>query len=189
VGVALLTLAEAKAQLDIDGTSSDTELQAYVDGVTAAIEAHVGPVENRAVTETHDLPSCGARMLVLRQTPAVSLTSVTAVLDGGSGYDVADLDLDGDIGTVRRTDGGRLYGPLRITYTAGRGTVPATINLAARIMVQHLWRTQYGASRGLSSIGGGDDFSVNEPVAGWGYAIPNRVLQLLEPYKLGPAVL
>ena len=91
---------------------------------------------------------------------------------------------------VWRKDGGNFCGgPWTVEYVAGRGTVPATINLAARIMVQHLWRTQYGASRGLSSIGGGDDFSVNEPVAGWGYAIPNRVLQLLEPYKLGPGML
>jgi hypothetical protein len=187
--MALLTLEDAKAQLDLDSDSYDTELQAYVDGVTDAIEAHVGPVENRSVTETHDVPSSGVRMLVLRETPAVSLTSVTAVLANGSGYDVAALDLDGATGTVRRLDGGRLFGPLRITFIAGRGDVPATINLAARIMVQHLWRTQYGSSRGLSGIGGGDDASVNEPIAGWGYAIPFRVLQLLEPYKRAPAVL
>ncbi|MFE7444557.1 head-tail connector protein [Streptomyces chartreusis] len=187
--MALLTLAEAKAQLDIESTSYDAELQAYVDGVTAAIEAHVGPVENRTVTETHDTPSSGARMLVLRETPAVSLTSVAAVLTNGTGYDVSSLDLDGATGTVRRLDGGRLFGPLRFVFTAGRGTVPPTINLAARIMVQHLWRTQYGAGRGLSGIGGGDDVSVNEPIAGWGYAIPFRVLQLLEPYKRAPAVL
>ena len=187
--MALLTLDEAKAQVDIATSTHDAELQAYVDGVTAAIEAHVGPVENRPVAEVHDVPACGAGVLVLRQTPAVSLASAAAVLTGHAGYDVAGLDLDGATGTVRRLDGGRLYGPLRITYTAGRGTVPATINLAARIMVQHLWRTQYGASRGLAGIGGGEDFSVNEPTAGWGYAIPNRVLQLLEPYKLAPAVL
>ncbi len=187
--MALLTLAEAKAQLDIETSTSDTELQAYVDGVTMAIEAHVGPVENRSVTETHDIPACGAGVLVLRQTPAVSLTSVAPILTNGTGYDVTGLDLDGATGLVRRLDGGRLYGPLRFTYTAGRGSVPATINLAARIMIQHLWRTQYGASRGLSGVGGGDDFNVTEPVAGWGYAIPNRVLQLLEPYKRAPAVL
>lgn len=187
--VALLTLAEAKAQLDIQTTTDDTELQAYVDGVTAAIEAHVGPVENRSVTETHDIPRCGARMLVLRQTPAVSLTSVTPVLTNGTTYTVPSLDLDSDTGIVRRLDGGRLYGPLRFVYVAGRGTVPPTLNLAARIMVQHLWRTQYGASRAGAGVGGGDDYSVNEPVPGWGYAIPNRVLQLLEPYKLPPAVL
>ncbi|MGW1609413.1 head-tail connector protein [Streptomyces sp. NPDC002285] len=185
--MALLTLAEAKAQLDIETSTSDTELQAYVDGVTAAIEAHVGPVENRSVTESHQSP--GVRQLVLLQTPAVSLTSVVPVLTNGTAYSVASLDLDPATGVVCRLDGGRLYGPLRITYTAGRGSVPPTINLAARIMVQHLWRTQYGSSRAGSGIGGGDDFSVNEPIAGWGYAIPNRVLQLLEPYKLPPAVL
>jgi hypothetical protein len=187
--VALLTLAEAKTQLDIDTATYDAELQAYVDGVTMAIEAHVGPVENRSVTETHELPASGARMVVLRQTPAVSLTSVTPVLTNGTTYTVASLDLDEATGTVRRLDGGRLYGPLRWVYVAGRGSVPPTINLAARIMVQHLWRTQYGASRAGAGLGGGDDFSVTEPVAGWGYAIPNRVLQLLEPYKLPPAVL
>ncbi|WP_172384799.1 head-tail connector protein [Streptomyces sp. MNP-20] len=187
--MALLTLAEAKAQLNITDTANDTELQAYVDGVTAAIEAHVGPVENRTVTEKHDLSRCGVRQLVLRQTPAVSLTSVSPVLSGGTTYTVASLDLDGPTGVVCRLDGGRLYGPLRVVYVAGRGTVAPTINLAARIMVQHLWRTQYGASRGLAAVGGGDDYSVTEPVGGWGYAIPNRVLELLEPYKLGPAVL
>lgn len=187
--MALLTVDEAKAQLDITGTSHDDELQVFVEGITKALEAHVGPVENRSVTETHEVPSCGVQLLVLHQVPAVSLTSVTAVLASGTGYNLASLDLDGPTGTVRRLDGGRLYGPLRITYTAGRGAVPATINLAARIMVQHMWRTQYGAARGLSNIGGGDDFAVTEPIVGWGYAIPNRVLQLLEPYKLPPAVL
>ncbi|MFK0151198.1 head-tail connector protein [Streptomyces sp. NPDC090493] len=187
--MALLTLDEAKQQLNITSSTDDAELQVYVDGVTDAIEAHVGPVENREVTELHDLPAGGARALVLRQLPAVSLGSVSAVLDSSPGYDTGALDVDGPTGVVRRLDGGRLYGPLRITYTAGRGTVPSTINLAARIMVQHLWRTQYGASRALPSVGGGDDTSVSEPISGWGYAIPFRVLQLLEPYKLPPAVM
>jgi hypothetical protein len=66
--------------------------------------------------------------------------------------------------------------------------VPPTINLAARILLQHLWRTQYGASRVGPSIGGGDDYAVTEPVPGFGYAVPNRVLQLLQPYKTPPAV-
>jgi hypothetical protein len=32
------------------------------------------------------------------------------------------------------------------------------------------------------------DFDVTEPVVGFGYAIPNRALQLLEPYRLPPGV-
>lgn len=181
--MALLTLAEAKAQLDIDGTGEDTELQAYVDSLTAVIERYTGPVENREVTETVD--GRGTR-LALTQVPAVSLTSLTPVLTGGQAVAVGEVHLDGDAGILRRLDGGAFAGgPWTAVYTAGRGTVPATINLAARILLQHLWRTQYGAARGGASA---DDFLVSEPAPGWGYAVPNRVLQLLEAYKLPPGV-
>lgn len=184
--MALLTLAEAKAQLDIDTTTNDVELQAYIDSLTAVIERHVGPVENRSVTE---IVYGRGTALALTQVPVVSLTSLTPRLTGGTPIGVDEVFLDGDSGTVHRVDGGSFGGgPWTAVYVAGRGGVPPTINLAARILLQHLWRTQYGASRGLSGIGGGDDFSVTEPVPGWGYAVPNRVLQLLEPYKAPPGV-
>lgn len=184
--MALLTLAEAKAQLDITTTTHDEELQGYIDGLTDPIEAIVGPVVEQTITETHETPSCGVSVLVLMQAPVISLTSVTSVLSAGTSYTVGSLDVDSMTGIVRRLDGGRLYGPVRVTYTAGRQQIPETIKLAAKILLQHLWRTQYGAARG--NVGGGDDFDVNEPVIGYGYAIPNRVLQLLERYKLGPEV-
>ncbi|MFD5033646.1 hypothetical protein ACFWM0_25045 [Streptomyces sp. NPDC058405] len=181
--MALLTLDEAKAQLDIETDASDTELQAYVDALTPVIERYVGPVENRTVTEQVDGRST---RLALTQVPVVSVTSFTPVMLGGLAIAVDAMHLDGDAGVLRRLDGGVFYGgPWTAVYTAGRGAVPPTINLAARILLQHLWRTQYGAARGG---GGADDFSVNEPVAGWGYAVPNRVLQLLEAYKLPPGV-
>lgn len=181
--MALLTLAEAKAQLDIETTTDDGELQAYIDSLTAVIERHTGPVENRSVTE--QLNSRGSR-LALSQVPAVSLTSITPVLIGGLAIDVGDLVLDGDTGVLWRWDRQFFYGgPWSVTYVAGRGTVPPTIKLAALFLLQHLWRTQYGAARGG---GGADDYSVTEPVPGFGYAIPNRVLELLEAFKAPPGV-
>ncbi|WP_371528378.1 phage gp6-like head-tail connector protein [Streptomyces sp. NBC_01283] len=183
--MALLTLAEAKAQLDIDGTGDDAELGVYVEALTAAIERHVGPVETREFTETIEGRSAS---LCLSHVPAVALVSVAPAVEAGDALDLDALVLDGTPGIVRYR-GGSFAGTLwLVTYTAGRGTVPPTINLAARILLQHLWRTQYGASRGLASVGGGDDWSVTEPTPGWGYAIPNRVLQLLEPYKVPPGV-
>lgn len=184
--MSLLTLDEAKAQLDITTTTHDVELQAYIDSLTSVIEGIVGPVENRSVTE--DIEGCG-RTLALLHTPVVSLTSLTPVLATGLPVDVAGLHVDGKTGIIRRTDGTPFAGgPWTAVYTAGRGAVPPTINLAARILLQHLWRTQYGASRGLGSIGGGDDYDVTQPVPGFGYAVPNRVLELLQPYKTPPAV-
>lgn len=183
--MALLTLDEAKAQLDLDGVRHDVELQAYIDALTAVIERYVGPVETRAVTETVN----GRSALCLVQIPVVALTSFTPVLTGGQAIAVSDVAVDLPTGVVRRLDGGMFCGgPWTAVYTAGRGQVPPTINLAARILLQHLWRTQYGASRGLGSIGGGDDYAVTEPIPGFGYAVPNRVLQLLEPFKLPPGV-
>lgn len=182
--MALITLDDAKAQLNITDDSQDAELQAYIDGLTPVIEGIIGPVENRTVTET--VRGTGAA-LALQQVPAVSLTSLTAQLTGGTSYNVAGLHLDGATGIVRRLDGGYFTGgPWTAVYEAGRGTVPATVNLASRILLQHLWSTQRFSRGGLA--GGGDDYSVTEPVPGFGYAVPNRVLQLLEPYKQPPGV-
>lgn len=180
----LLTLEDAKAQLNIVGTGHDAELTAYVDALTEVIEGYVGPVEQRTVTEQID--GRGPTLSLLK-APAISLTSFTPVLAGGTALDVTQLHLDGATGEVRRVDGTYFAGgPWKVVYEAGRSSVPSTINVAARILLQHLWRTQFGAARG--NAGGGEDFDVNEPIPGWGYAVPNRVLQLLEPFKTGPGV-
>ncbi|MBZ6175595.1 hypothetical protein KVH24_23120 [Streptomyces olivaceus] len=184
--MALLTLAEAKAQLNTKSDVDDTELEAYVDSVTAVIEEFVGPVEPREVTEHHDAGS-GRRVLVLRMVPVLSLTSVTPLLIGGVSYPVDGLVLDSDTGEVRRRDSGVFRGLLQAVTQAGRPSVPPTINLAARMLVQHLWRTQR-LSRGGGLAGGGDDYSVSSPIPGFGYAVPNRVLELLQPYRMPPGV-
>lgn len=180
--MALLTLAEAKAQLDIETTTDDVELQAYIDSLTAVIERYTGPVETREFSETIEGRSGS---MCLTHIPAVAVVSVVPTLTSGTAVALSDLVLDAPKGIVYHK-GGSFAGTLwTVTYTAGRGAVPATINLAARILLAHLWRTQYGAARGG---GGADDYSVTEPIPGFGYAIPNRVLELLEPYKLPPGV-
>ncbi|MEV1020704.1 head-tail connector protein [Streptomyces sp. NPDC050264] len=180
----IITLAEAKAQLNLVGDGDDEELQAYIDGITAPIENLVGVVEQREFTET---VNGTGRTLCLLKLPAIALVAVTPQLTGGAALDVGQLHLDGATGIVQRLSGARFHGgPWTFTYTAGRAEELPTIKLAARMLIQHLWRTQT-ASRG-PVLAGGDDFSVTEQVPGFGYAVPNRVLQLLEPYKLPPAV-
>lgn len=183
--MALLTLDEAKAQLNITTTTNDTELEAYIGALTAVIEGHTGPVEDQEVTETAD---GRGPFLALLRPPVQSLTSLTPIMDGGAALDVSSLYVDGPSGVVRRKDGGHFSGgPWTVVYTAGRGSIPPTINLAARMLLQHLWRTQLASARG-GLAGGSSDFSVSDPIPGFGYAVPNRVLQLLEPYKQPPGV-
>jgi len=182
--MALVTLDEAKAQLDIDSSAHDTELQVYLDALPAAIEGYVGVIEQRAVTDI--VEGCGPTLSVLHP-PVLTVTALSGALTGGTVYDVDTLHVNGPAGIIRRLDGGHFTGgPFTVSYTAGRATVPPTIKLAALILLQHLWRTQYGASRVPS--GGADDWSVTDPIPGFGYAVPNRVLQLLEPFKLPPGV-
>ncbi|MDV5147182.1 hypothetical protein R1T08_24145 [Streptomyces sp. SBC-4] len=183
--MALLTLAEAKSVLELTGTTKyDADVQTYVDALTPVIERHTGPIEQRTVTET---VNAYGPLLALTQVPAVSLTSLTPVHTGGTALDVAALALDGDTGVIRRLDGGVFAGgPWVAVYTAGRGLVRANIGVASRMLLQHWWRTRYGAARG--NPGGGEDYSVNEPVVGFGYAIPNRVLEILEPDKAVPGI-
>lgn len=179
----ILSLADAKAHLNKTDTTDDDEIRSWVESITSGIEGLCGPVVVQTVTERHRFRR--AATIVLRRPPVLSLTSATAVLTAGTSYDVADLTVDPVTGLVERPDGGVLYGPLTFVYEAGRRVIPAAMTSAGRIILQHLWRTQQGPGRPQLGTG---DFDVSEPVQGFGYAIPNRALQLLEPYRLPPGV-
>lgn len=179
----ILSLADAKGHLRLTDTSQDEAVRGWVESVTAGIEGLCGAVAVRTVTQRCDIRR--ARLLALTHTPVLDLLAVDPILGSGPGYAVADLDVDEATGVIQLKDGGTLTGPLRVTYSVGRRIVPSSMSAAARIILQHLWRTQQGPGRPQMGVG---DFDVTEPVSGFGYAIPNRALQLLEPYRLPPGV-
>lgn len=179
--MALVTLEEAKRQLDITGTTEDVELQTYIDALPAVIEGFVGVVEQREIVDT--ITGDGPVLAVLHP-PLVSVTSLSG---GGTSYGADTLTVNSVAGTIAQSGGGSFpAGTYTVTYTAGRPSVPPTIKLAALVLLQHLWRTQRASRGGLA--GGGDDFSVTEPIPGFGYAVPHRVMQLLDSFRLPPGV-
>lgn len=180
---AIYSLAEARSHLKLTGTDRDDDVRNWVETTTEAVEWFVGPVTVRTVTERHSVTVAG--VLALRKVPALQLTAVDGVLSGTGSYDVDGLDLDGATGIVRRLDGGDFYGPLNVVYEAGRLQVTSDIASAAKIILQHLWRTQQGPSRPQPGTG---DFDVTEPIPGLGYAIPNRAAQLLSPKQRPPGI-
>ncbi|MEV6791250.1 phage head-tail connector protein [Streptomyces sp. NPDC051320] len=171
--MAIITLAQAKAQLGIDpdDTSDDDELQLYLEAATIAVEKARGQViDVRPVID--DLDLTGAATFVLRSSPAIELTSVEAV-DGSQTWDITALHLYGQSGRVSVLSGPPVTGLVSVSYTAGMQPIPDNYVLAALIIVQHLWETQRG-SMGVQLGGEAEAYT-----PGRGFAIPRRAIELL----------
>lgn len=182
--MALVTLEAVKAQLNISAsdTSEDVELQGYIDAATAAVETQLGQiVDPRTVIDQLDFAS-GVTVFVLRSTPVISLTSIVS-LDGTQTWTVTapTMYVDSASGCVTVLSGPPVKGSVLATYQAGYTSVPANYRLAALIIIQHLWETQRGAM-GVQLGGDTDNY-----VAGRGFAIPRRAIELLGPQLPGVA--
>lgn len=189
--VALLPLQDAKDALNIPQatTTYDTEIAQYVATIESNLERMTGgPIVNKTITERAELQG-SYTVLVVRQRPLVSVTSIVSVASGTAVDISAGLDLDVNAGTIRRKLGYPFYGPfftwlpaMSVTYVAGWGvSVPAAFNTASRIILQNLWETQHGPSARPQMGAGGD--MVNLP--GFGFAIPNQAAELLEGSQNG----
>lgn len=182
---AFITLADAKAQLNISGTSSDVELQGVIDAACAAIEKQIGPVSTTSITGElvdlqgrtvfNELTTAGTRQFVLRHRPVQSITAISSAIVSGVTYQPSDFVIDAPTGIVRRRDWGTIFGPLVVDYTAGWATVPSDLLFATKELVRHLWQTQ----RGNMVL---PDANFDTPTV-VGFALPNRVLELLAPYQ------
>lgn len=175
---ALFSLADAKNKLGKSSTVNDDDLRACIEATTRCVEFYVGAVARRTVTQ---IATGGTETMLLHTAPVLSVTSITGVQSWQLPVPVDALDIDTDTGVLRRSDFLPFWrGPYRVVYEVGRQAVGANIALGAKMILQHLWRTYFGQSKALPSVGGGDDYSVTEPIPGLGYAIPNRALQLLQ---------
>jgi hypothetical protein len=172
--VSVVSLADAKAFLNQTTSTNDDEVQMFLDRAERILARRVGPLGTETVTdEVHTGPG----PLVLRRYPVVGVTSATSY-----GATVTDLDLDTDAGVLYGTFGSTSRA-VRVTYTAGRESLPEDLELAVLELVKHLWESQRGNSAATppGSYPGEDV----QPAAG--YLLPYRVQSLIEPF-LSPAV-
>jgi hypothetical protein len=185
---AVLPLQDAKDALNIaqSNTAYDVEIAVMVASVERMLaQITGGPLFTATISERVKVGH-GYRSLVLRQRPVVAVTSITDIASG-TALISSDLDVDTNAGVIRRKlelpfwSRGPYY---QVVYTAGWGTsLPAAFNLAARIVLQHLWEVQQGPGQ-RPTMGGGDFSNVQQSYhnVGVGYAVPNRVLELMAPY-------
>lgn len=180
----IVSLADARTMLNIpDGvTAYDAKIRQYVRSITGFVEKYCGPVTVQQVTER---VYGGGIEIVLRKPPVIEapmqmsqVTALTPVLTYGLTYDLSLLSVDFKTGIVRHTAGlPFIYGPYDATYWAGRPVVPDEILLGTEAILKHQWEQERGGS-GRAGGYGADDVTVI-----WGFAIPNRALEMLEPQR------
>lgn len=173
--MSVILLADAKAHLNITGSDKDVELQAVLDGAEGAIAERCGPLTSTEVTERVTGGGCG---LVVRETPVVSLTSLTPV--NGTAYTVADFTVDKSAGVIEWTSGARFAsGRYDVVYEAGRTSVPDDLKYGILELVRHMWATQRGPTRRPGSPA---SEGASNTLPGAAYLLPFRVTELIAPH-------
>jgi hypothetical protein len=198
----IVSQAEAKEILQLTGTAQfDARIQGWNGSATEVIEYMCGPVVPQIVTET--IPA-GGTVVALSKPPVIGLvnwTQVPAEL-AGTGITVANpaspmlrtrlygiewpgtqLYCDPRRGIVTHTSGLPFFYCAYIwQYQAGRQVIPFAIYDAAKIILEHLYQVYRGGT-GAQDVAAGESVTV---LPGFGFAVPNRALELLQPYT-GPS--
>jgi hypothetical protein len=171
--VAVITLAEAKTELNITSSTSDAELTSYLARAEGVLENHCGRSFSSVTrTDTFDVYK-HERFYTLRP-PVTAITSVTLDV---TALAATAYDYNGTSGVLEIlvSPGYSLTGGLVVVYTTGYATAPDALKHAVLMQVRHMWETQRttpGARRD-------DEWNPAQ-----GYMIPNRVAEALRPYMV-----
>lgn len=170
----LITLAEARASLGwaATDTSKDSDLEKYIEAATPVIENITGPLLVKSRVFTFD---GGVDQLVI----PVRFTSVTSIVEDGVTITDYVAEPRNGIVTAGETTGSRYFSSgiqnIVVTVSVGSGTVPANVKLGTRELVRFWW--QQGQQANTPAFGGAPE-SMPLPM---GFAVPRRVMELLEP--------
>ena len=180
----IISLADAKTALNIPVgvTTFDAKIRQYIRSITGFVEKYCGPVNVRTFTER---VYGGGMSITLNHVPVVlaplqinQITALTPVLTYGLIYDITVLSVDFRTGIVRHTAGlPFIYGPYDASYSAGRTIAPDEILLGCEAILKHQWEQERGGAGKVGSYGT-DDVTIM-----WGFAVPNRALEILEPQR------
>lgn len=181
----VITLAEAKAHLNITGTANDSELSDFITRAIATAENVCDrAITPATVTEVYD--GRNFHSFRLRSAGAESITTVSELgrtLTQGTDYRLSP----GGVNLARIHNSYPARWPAQmesvtVTYESGYTTVPADLKLGILELLRHLWATQRGASARGRAVAGDDGMS-----SGSSYAIPYRVMDLLRPFIIQTA--
>jgi hypothetical protein len=200
----VLSTADAKAILSNPNPAYDDLVQKVNGSVTTWLEWACGAIVPQAIVE--ELRVGGLQVQLSNPTNAalVAWTSVPPqfsadtsrvvpappspmfpVMVYGVTYPLSQLYCDPRKGIVRHTSGLPFYyGPYLWQYTAGYSLIPQGIRLAASITLRHLYGLERGGA-GVAAAGAADEETTMTP---FGFAVPNRAVELLVSYEYPAAI-
>lgn len=186
----IISLADAREGMNTPAarTADDDELRLYLASATDILEDLCADLDIAVYpTARSEIHTPRTENLCLRHKPVGAVTSVTeyigtasyvipvAATPGASGH---TYTIDTASGILTRRLGGWPFtwrGEVQVLYTEGSTTIPPRVILAARELVAHLFTLgQWGSRKSFGDI----DTTVT---TGRGYAVPNRVVQILDP--------
>lgn len=189
----VITLAQAKAQLNINSTTYDTQLASMVSAASRMWVNRCGPVNPSNFDEWYD---GGNPRLMVRNGPIVSVTKVeetigTAIyalnlqtLQAGGDTSAWGYSVDMSTGMLTRRAAAIAvpftYGVknIHVVYQGGYAAVPEDITLAVTLLTQHLWETTRGGGRRPGQQTD-DQWSPQ-----YAFAWPHRVEEIAAQYEL-----
>lgn len=170
----IVSLADAKAVLNITGTSDDEELRRFLDRAHGLAERAAGvTLAPRTRTEYH---AGGRASLRLRWPPVRTVTTVTVA---GTAWTAGAYQLlrDGDACTLIPASGtfGGDDDQVTVEYAAGWTAPPPEATALVDAMLAHLWATQRGSMGGRSPLS-----EPTEAAPGAAWLFPYRVREAVE---------
>jgi hypothetical protein len=188
-------------RIPLTDTSRDNALMGFIFAASEVVRDFCGPFLAEQHTQFFD---GGGPKLVPDWLPLISVQSVTEYY-GLSAFSITEQPLgtqqnafgftvDYQTGELtRRTFGGeaaywaRGAKNVKVVYTAGRaGPLPWAVRLGALEMIRHLYQlTQQG---GRPKFGGNALDSAESPMVPTGFAVPQRVIELLSTNQRAPGI-
>jgi hypothetical protein len=195
-----LPSVKAHLNLNLADPSQDPELLGFILAAGPIIRDIIGPFLPEAHVEFFH---GGTRTLSVSWQPLMSVQSVYEYYGLSSfllteqplGTQLTAFGFTVDYVTgelTRRTFGGEAAEfaigdkNIKVSYTAGRTGIPWNVRLGALELIRHNWQMtqQGGRGRMRSSVGGGGD-EASVPI---GFAVPDRVVEMLAPHRRPPGV-